>query len=809
VLTHCLVGAALLFATFSLHGMAAWRAARLAIATRSVSWTTLALAIGLLIVWRLTALHDLLVLGNRLDVNAELLGAGISLLAIAGMSSARRQETALRESEQRFRALTESAMDAILIVSVDGRMVYANPAVAEIFGHPPRALLGRPLTILIPDPAPAFERPLGAARLAPPEQRFVEVTGRHADGHALRLEVALGQHLENGRRLRMAIVRDVTERERLVHALKSSQQRYALAAEGAGVGLFDWDIDQGVVHYSRRFAELLGVERSELAQSVDGWLDRIHPDDLTPFRAKLLEHVAGRSPCFEVDYRVTIPGASHRWMRARGLTIRDPSGRATRMAGSQADITEQKRTEERLTHGALHDGLTGLPNRALLTDRLGRAMARGRRNPGKLAVLAIDLDRMNVVNESFGHAGGDELLMDVARKLLTCTRPGDTIARVDGDQFVVLLEDLSSFDEARQIAERVQRELATGTTLREQDVVVTASIGSATNEHGASGAEEILRAAEAAMYRAKGLGRARHELSSDSGAPDSGRSRLALEADLRRAVEREEIQVAYQPIVSLLTGRIGGFEALARWHHPERGQISPGEFIPLAEDAGILPEIERRILSFACSTLASWQSELVLDPPLSIAVNVTPSRFQDDGLVDEIQSALAEHTLVPGSLKLEITESMLLGRDAGLHERLQRLRALGVRLVIDDFGTGYSSLSYLHELPIDTLKIDQSFIVALRPAGGRAAVVETILALARQLGLETVAEGVENADQLACLRELGCEWAQGYFFARPLPAGEAGAMVRHEIEVLDATRITGPVLVRGQRRRGKRRQGMA
>jgi diguanylate cyclase (GGDEF)-like protein/PAS domain S-box-containing protein len=807
VLTEPPVGAALVFATFSLHALAAWRASRLALATRGAAWTTLALAIGLLIVWRLTALHDVLVLGSPLDTTAELLAGGISLLAIAGIWSSRRQEAALRASEQRFRALTESAQDAILVVSDDARIVYANPAVAQIFGSSLPKLLGREISLLIPEPAAAFDQPIGAARLVPEEQRVVEVKGRHADGRMLSLEVTLGQHVHNGQRLRMAVLRDVTERQQLVHDLRISKERYALAAEGAGVGLWDWDIDRGIVHYSRRFAELLGIERSELPQTLDGWLDRIHPEDLAAFRAKLLEHLAGRSPFFEYDYRVTLPAASHRWMRARGLTVREPDGRATRMAGSQADITEQKRNEERLTHGALHDGLTGLPNRALLADRLARAIARVRRHPNKLAVLAIDLDRMNLVNESFGHAGGDELLMDVARKLNTCTRPGDTVARVDGDQFVVLLEDLNGFDEAAAIAGRIQRALAEGTTLRDQEVVVTASIGSATNERGVSSPAEILRAADTAMYRAKGLGRARHELSSDAGAPDSGRSRLALEADLRRAVERGEIQVAYQPIVSLVNGRIGGFEALARWQHPERGNVSPAEFIPMAEEAGILPEIERRILSLACSALGDWQREFSLEPALGVAVNVSSRRFRDDGLLDEIEAALAEHALLPGSLELELTESLLLDRDAALHERLQRLRELGVRLVIDDFGTGYSSLSYLHELPVHTLKIDQSFIRALRPTGERAAVVKTILALARELGLETVAEGVENAEQLACLRDLGCEWAQGYFFARAVPAEEAASLVRREIDVLDATRITGPVRVRGERRRKKAKAG--
>jgi diguanylate cyclase (GGDEF)-like protein/PAS domain S-box-containing protein len=704
VLNQALVGGALLLGTVSLHGVATWRAVDAALSTRRRTWIALAVALALLALWRVTAVYDYFVVDAAIDVPAELLAGTISLLALVGISGARRQELALRDSEYRFRQVS-------------------------------------------------------------------------ADSSA--------------------------ELERLARDLIDAEARYSLAAAGAGVGLWDWDLDSGRVNFSPHFAEMLATTQEELGGEAERWIERIHTEDAPAFRARLLDHIGGKTPCFECEYRILLDHVTQRHMRARGVAVRDASGRATRIAGSQIDVTEQRRTEERLTHGALHDGLTGLPNRALLGDRLARCAARAERRRQAFAIVAIDLDRMHVVNESFGHAAGDELLMDVARKLHVSTRPGDTVARVDGDQFVVLLEDLRIPGEAREIAECIQTALAAGTHLRGQDVVVTASIGVATSAQIGGHADELLRAADAAMYRAKGLGGARVELFDEAGPASTSRARLALETELRRAISRCEIEVAYQPIVSLGTGRIGGFEALARWPHPERGSVPPSEFIPVAERAGILPALERYVLANAAATLAAWQRELPLEPPLSVAVNLSPRRFAEEGLVEEIERVMREHGLAPGSLELEITEGTLLDSGPEVLARLEGLRDLGAGLVIDDFGTGYSSFRYLHDLPIDTLKIDQSFVRQL--GTDRGEIVSTILALARQLRLDAVAEGVETPEQLARLREFGCNWAQGFFFARALPPQEAFALVQREVEVLDATHMSSRIRVRSRRRSKKTR----
>lgn len=772
------MGGTVLLGAFSLHGIAAWGAARLALSTRRASWSALALAIGLLLVWRSLAAYEVVAHERSIDLQAELLCACVSLLAIVGIAGARRRESSVRRGDSGVLAASECAPDAIVQFGRDGRIAYANPAVGAIFGRPASAVVGRHLSLLLPDPTPAFEA-------APTAQRMVRLAGVHADGSRIDLEATLGEHSDRGELRWTAVLRDVTERERVESDLRRTAERYALAAARANDGLWDWDLDRGDVLYSPRFAQMLGLSREVLGTELDGWLERVHPEDLPRFRARLLEHVGGTTPYFECEYRVQQGNTGPRWMLARGLALRDADGRATRVAGSQTDVTQQKRTEERLSHGALHDALTGLPNRALLSDRLSRGLARARARAQKLAVLAVDLDRMNLVNDSFGHAGGDELLIEVARRLHVHARPGDTVARVDGDEFVVVLEDLRTWDEAERFSEQLLGALGQRMRIRDQELVVTASIGIATNRRRDVHPDELVRGAEAAMYRAKALGRARHELCSDAG-PGGGLERLALEADLHRALERGEIHVAYQPIVSLRTGRIGGFEALARWRHPERGEVPPAEFVPIAEETGVLSEIEHWMLRETARQLGCWQRQLPLEPALTLAVNVSPRRFADPTLPDVIAEVLARNAIAAGTLELEITERVLLDHDADLDRRLRLLRELGVRLVIDDFGTGYSSLSYLHRLPLDTLKIDQAFIREMGVAPDRAEVVRTIIALSRHLGLDAVAEGVETGEQLQRLREFGCEWAQGFFFAEPVAPDQAAALVRREIDVLDA-----------------------
>src|SRR5712691_6590020 len=432
------------------------------------------------------------------------------------------------------------------------------------------------------------------------------------------------------------------------------------------------------------------------------------------------------------------------------------------------DLTARKRAEDQVRHDALHDALTGLPNRALFMDRLGQALARMRGRKGNdFSVLFIDLDRFKVVNDSLGHMAGDELLVATSKRLLRCVRPEDTVARLGGDEFGVLLEDVPGSREAARIAEKIQRELRAPLTLGGREIVSTSSIGIAHGRRDYVSAEEILRDADLAMYRAKERGRAGHA-EFDPAMHKSAMAVMQLESDLRRALDRRELELHYQPVVSLSTGAIAGFEALVHWNHPTRGLLRPMEFVPLAEETGLVVPIGEWVLREACRQTREWQLNFH-DAALTVGVNLSARQFLGSDVVQAVGRALVETGLPPRNLRLELTESMLMDNAPQAAQVLAELRALGASLDLDDFGTGYSSLSYLHNFRLDTIKIDRSFVA--RGSGESWEIVSAIVNLARGLRLTLIAEGVETDAQLEVLRRLGCEYGQGYLFGRPVLPG--------------------------------------
>ncbi|HXM33603.1 MAG TPA: EAL domain-containing protein, partial [Pyrinomonadaceae bacterium] len=434
------------------------------------------------------------------------------------------------------------------------------------------------------------------------------------------------------------------------------------------------------------------------------------------------------------------------------------------------DITERKRAEEQVHHAAFHDSLTGLPNRTLLSDRLSLSLARAKRNKEyQFAVLFLDLDRFKLVNDSLGHTLGDQLLVELGRRLEACMRKGDTVARLGGDEFGMLLDGIKDPYDAIHIAERIQEELMCPFDLNGHEFLTTTSIGIAFSQTGYGGPEDILRDADIAMYRAKANGKARYEVF-DVAMHAHAVEVLMLERELRRAIDRNEIGVHYQPIFSLSDQRLVGFEALARWDSSELGPISPVQFIPLAEETGLVIPLGMAVLNEACRQMHEWHNEFPWGPKLSVSVNISGKQLQQSSLVDHIKESLRKTKLDPECLHLEITESVIMENAQEVTEMLAQLKALGVKLSIDDFGTGYSSLSYLHRFPFDILKIDRSFVSRMGTDKESSGIIETILILADKLGKRAIAEGVETPDQLAELVAAGCDYGQGYLFARPLPS---------------------------------------
>jgi diguanylate cyclase (GGDEF)-like protein/PAS domain S-box-containing protein len=568
----------------------------------------------------------------------------------------------------------------------------------------------------------------------------------------------------------------------LLTQLRTSERRYALAARGANDGLWDWDIARGEVYYSPRWKQMVGCSEEGVGCSPEEWLTRIHDDDRARVRAALQAHLDGRIDHFMDEHRVLHKDGTYRWMLSRGIAERDDGGVAVRMAGSQTDVTDRRIAEQQMQYDALHDPVTFLPNRTLFLDRIGQAMARAkRREEYRFSVILLDLDRFKIVNESLGHSVGDQLLAATARRLEGCLRAGDTAARLGGDEFAIMLEDVGGAADAVRVAERVQAEVSVPLALGGQELFTTASIGIVLFGRTHERPEDLLRDADLAMYRAKSAGRAQHIIF-DPAMHTRAVRQLEMDSALRRAIDRREFIVYYQPIVALDSGRIAGFEALVRWQHPERGLVPPMEFIPTAEEIGLIVPISDFVIAEAVAQLERWQEIFGVDRHLHVSVNLSSKHLAHPGLVPSIGNLLLAHHVPPSSLRLEITESAIMENSVAVESTLVKLKALDIQLYMDDFGTGYSSLSYLHRLPIDTLKIDRSFVSSLGTEGENSMIVHTIVTLARVLGLEVVGEGIETAAQLAQLRALKCDQGQGFLFSRPVPAEKATELLTQNPE---------------------------
>ncbi len=577
------------------------------------------------------------------------------------------------------------------------------------------------------------------------------------------------------RSLRYAI-----DRQRYEEALLESEQRYALAVDGANDGLWDWDLAHDTVYFSPRWKAMLGLEEGEFQESVAAWFALIHEDDLPAFRRELEAHLEGAMEHFQHEHRIRSTSGEYLWVLTRGMAVRDEQGRPWRIAGSMSDITARKLAEEQLTHDALHDALTGLPNRSLFLDRLEQALAEFRRNrEDRFAVLYFDLDRFKSINDSLGHLIGDRLLVACARRLHQNLRPGDTLARLGGDEFTILVRNVTGLTDVIQVAERVHELLTLPFELDDHTIFTSASIGIAWCDPRYEWPQDMLRDADLAMYRAKhGNGSHCYEVF-DSDMHESAMALLKLETDLHEALREDQFLLNYQPIVNLEGGWIEGFEALIRWRHPQRGLLQPGQFIAVAEETGIICDICWWVLEEACRQLRAWQRIYPQEHgPLSMSVNISGKLFAQPGMVDRLEGIIRLNDLEPSTLNLEITESGVMDHCEQALRALEHLRGLGIQLHLDDFGTGYSSLSYLQRFNYDTIKIDRSFVARMPQDEGSRSIVEALATLGRTMGMRVIAEGVENIEQYRILREMGCTEAQGYWFSHPVDSREVTPMLK-------------------------------
>lgn len=610
----------------------------------------------------------------------------------------------------------------------------------------------------------------GACREVTAEKQLVR-----RDGSTLWVSVVTSLIRDEGGNPRyfLSVVQDLSARRAAELALRESEEKFRQLADNIPEIFWITDARQRKLHYlSPGFETLTGKCHAEVLRRPRSWLQIVHPEDRERVRLarKALPHGE-----YNVEYRIVAADGTVRWVHDQAFPVRDATGSVYRIAGIGSDVTQRKQAEEKLVYLAHYDGLTALPNRVLFFDRLRQTLARAGRSGTLAAVMFLDLDRFKVVNDTLGHAVGDALLSQVAERLTGCTRQGDTVARFSGDEFVLIVNDLSDVEDVRLIAQKVLQVFADPFQVAGYEMFVSTSIGISLYPSDNDDEHSLLKNADTAMYRAKESGRNNFQFYTRE-MNARAMYRLKLENSLRHALEREEFGLHYQPKACLRTGRITGVEALLRWQRPDHGLVAPADFVPLLEDTGLIVPVGEWVLAEACRQLGEWRR--AGHDAVSIAINISARQFASRNLGETIKRLLDEHRADPRQIELELTESLLMVNTEQAVRTLEYLKSLGLKLSIDDFGTGYSSLSYLKRFPIDALKIDRSFIDEITTDVGDATITRAVIGMAHNLGLKVVAEGVESEAQMAFLSANGCDEAQGYYLARPQIGGEIAKLLR-------------------------------
>lgn len=720
--------------------------------------------------------------------------AALVLLLVLGLAvvepaatRVRNQHRALSRQALRLKRLAlvaERSSNAVLLADANRHVVWVNEAFVQLMGYGPEHAVGRRLSAL-----------LQASSVEPQSFAAFAVAARQGRGLKQEIKILAANDVRRWALVDLQpifddagtlsgwvlIASDLTE-------ARAQQQMLALAVEGAGLGTWQWDIQTGRLQCNTRMLEILGYQGRELEMTSAYWNQRVHPDDLGAWIDSANAHLANAALAHRMSIRVRHGSGRWVWLMMAGQVVDwSQDGRPLHMAGVAMDVQAQKAMEQQLRMAARTDGLTQLPNRSVVLDSIRAAILRRRAQPGyHFAVLFLDFDRFKQVNDTLGHAVGDELLRQIAQRLQDGLRPGDSLmhtsdfshvaARIGGDEFVILLDDIRGDLDAEVVAGRLLDMLAVPYSIGPHKVSSTVSIGIVTSEHAADDADGVLRDADIAMYEAKHTGRARYVMFEPSMRQQVNAS-ASLENDLRQALHKQELFVVYQPLVDLRSGVFTGMEALLRWRHPVRGLVSPVEFIPVAEDCGLIGALGQFVLQTACRAFAAMPPRTEDGLEVTLAVNLSRAQLRQPGLVAEVQDALRANGLAPRQLVLEVTES-LAAQDAVVLETLHGLRNLGVRLSLDDFGTGYSSLSCLHELPVSFVKVDRSFVSQAQTSDYHRVLIEATIRMAQTLGLGTVAEGIETAGQAQLMARLGCDKGQGYLYGKPLEMPDLVAWVQ-------------------------------
>ncbi len=551
------------------------------------------------------------------------------------------------------------------------------------------------------------------------------------------------------------------------------EQRYALALEASEFGVWDWDLSSDIIYYSPVWMKSIGISNSDIETSPKFWFDRVHPEDLDKLQLEIKAYLKGKNDHFKCEYRIRHQKGYDRVMLSQGIAIRDKNGKAIRFVGTQVDITEEKREDDRLIHDAMHDILTDLPNRALFMDRLRQAIL----SRVNFAVLYMDIDHFKDVNDTLGHEAGDELLGIIARRIEGACRAGDTIARLGGDEFCVLVTYITKGHEVESLAVRILQDVAKPIIIDEKEITPNLSIGIALGSSSShTQPQEVLKDADIALYEAKGKGRGRYKFFHDELMTERN-SLNSLEMDLRKAIQKEEISIYYQPIVSLKTGQIVGLESLLRWQHPKRGLLPADEFMTLAEDRKLIVPLGEWAVPASYKQLKDLQNLFPNTLPPYLAINLSNPQILDPNFLNKINELVKTGDINPASIQFEIGERVIIADLINAEKTIMALHKLGCKIALDDFGTGYTSLSYLHRFPFDAVKLDQSLLQKMNSNQKIFAVIKGLIFFAKSLDINVIAEGVESKQELDTLLQLGCDSAQGYYFSKPLPFEEIKEMV--------------------------------